>query len=303
MLRKVGVFTLVLFGFFSSLVAEALDKDTLEHVQTAEEQKLQNSIKPFIVNDSLYEEYFGRASFVQELLAFQSKELIKDVPGANINLNATTSDNQSFKTNLQMNVKEKLDDSFLGSGLNLYVAYATQTSLQFLRANPNHPVSVLTHNPQIYFNLPLNAYYGDFSLKRFYFGYSYQVTNNFYNQTQENTNQLFMQTTLGYGDIGDMFFKAWYYMPTHPNSSLVEKVDYGQFMLGWEKNRHSFGVTWYNQLKNDPTKGAFSLDYSLPLSSNFQLYFQYLGQYSRKLRDLYDVNLENQFWGRLVLVK
>lgn len=301
-MKKWLLYFLVAYFLESVVYAEKLDTHTLKHLQTLEEQKLSNTIaKPlFLATESLYDEYFGRASFVQELLSFKSSNILRDLPMGNIKINANSSDSESLNTNLQMGLKERLDKSFLGSGLELYASYTNNTSWQFLKSNPDKPVGVLTHNPQVYFNLPINKNYGDFNFKKFYFGYSYQMSNNLHTQSQENVNQLFAQATLGYGDIGDLLLKAWYYVPQEETSSSVSATSYGQFMLGWERYRHSLGITWYNRLKNSPNKGAFSLDYSMPFSKNFQLYFQYLGQYTKELYNFTLIN--DQIWARIVLV-
>lgn len=85
-----------------------------------------------------------------------------------------------------------------------------------------------------------------------------------------------------------MALKAWYRIPEKfekdDNPDITHYLGYGELTLAYLWDKHLFGITLRNNLKED-NKGSILLDYSYPIYKNLYLYLQFFNGYGESLQD------------------
>lgn len=201
--------------------------------------------------------------------------------------NSTGEDIENTEVKFQLSLKVKLWQDILGRDVDLWFGYTQKSFWQFYDFAESAPFRETNYEPEVLLNFRTNFKLPGLTCRTISVGFNHQS-----NGRSEPYSRSWNRIV---GNLGfererlTLLLNMWYRIPESDekddNPDLDDYVGYGELWGYYFWNGHRFGAMLRNNLKLSDNRGAFQLEWSIPLTDKVGFYIQYYNGYGESLLD------------------
>jgi phospholipase A1 len=198
---------------------------------------------------------------------------------------------KNYEVKFQISFKIKLWQDVLGKNMDLWVGYTQLSFWQLYNFEDSSPFRETNYEPELLLNFRTD--YNLLGLRGRYIniGFNHQS-----NGREEPLSRSWNRAVANFGFERDNFIvtlNTWYRIPEDEedddNPNIEDFMGYGQVNLYYIWREHRFGLFLRNNLDFHDNKGAFQIEWSIPLLKRVNGYIEYFSGYGESLLD-YDAS-------------
>ena len=205
---------------------------------------------------------------------------------------------ENTEVKYQLSFKVPLVDRLFGTSGKLDFGYTQMSFWQAYNKKTSSPLRETNYEPELFLSFVNDTRILGFTNRLIMFGVVHQ-SNGRDAPLSRSWNRIYANFVLERGNFYFMF-KPWYRIPEDAKSSATDTQgddnpdieDYlgrGEVTVTYVFRDHTFALTRRNNLKSEH-RGAFQIDWSLPLRKRVRGYIQYFNGYGESLIDYNHVN-------------
>jgi phospholipase A1 len=200
---------------------------------------------------------------------------------------STGEDIQETEAKFQISLKIKLRQDILGKDMDLWFGYTQQSFWQVYNLADSSPFRETNYEPELLLNVRTHFHLLGMNARAIHVGFNHQ-SNGRSEPFSRSWNRIVGTLSLE-KDNFILLFKAWYRIPEgaekDDNPDIDEYMGYGEIWSYYLRNGCRLGAMLRNNLKSSDNRGAFHLEWSIPITKKVGVYIQYFNGYGESLLD------------------
>ncbi len=198
---------------------------------------------------------------------------------------------QNTEAEFQLSLKMKVWQDLFGKDVDIWFAYTQHSFWQVYNTAFSAPFRETNYEPELFLTFRTDYPFLGLRGRLINIGLNHQ-SNGRSEPLSRSWNRIVATAGFERGGL-NVFLKAWYRLSESSqeddNPDISRYMGYGELQGIYYWHRHRFGATVRNNLHMHDNKGAFQLDWALPLTfikmEQFSGYIQYFNGYGESLLD------------------
>ncbi len=184
----------------------------------------------------------------------------------------------------QISIMFPLVQNVFGNNGDLYFAFTNRSFWQVFNDSLSAPFRETNYEPEFWFQFDNDGKILGLTSKLITFGYNHQ-SNGRNTPISRSWNRIFASFLFERGNLA-LAFKPWIvFGDIDDNADIEDYMGNSEILAAYKWKRHTFSLLSRNQLQSGFSRGAFQLDWSMPLYHRLRFYAQYFNGYGESLID------------------